>query len=53
MSVRLRILPSDIDFKILAVAFPTFGFLVLALTANPMNGAATLTAGFTNLVQAD
>ena len=42
-------LPPENDFKILVVACPTFGFLVLALTAIPINGAATLTAGFKNL----
>ena len=42
----------EIDFKKLLVACPTFGFLVLALTAIPINGAATLTAGLRNLLQA-
>ena len=46
MSVKLKFLPSLSDFNILVVACPTFGFLVLALTAFPINGAATLTAGF-------
>ena len=52
MSVRLNILPPEIDFKILVVACPTFGFFVLALTAIPINGAATLTTGFKKLFQA-
>ena len=37
---------------VLVVACPTFGFFVLALTAIPINGAATLTAGFRKLFQA-
>ena len=49
MSVKLKILPPDIDFNILVVACPTLGFLVLAETANPINGAATLTTGLRNL----
>ena len=32
MSVRRNILPPEIDFKILVVACPTFGFLVFAET---------------------
>ena len=52
MSVGDRILPPEIDFRILVVACPTFGFFVLALTAIPINGAATLIAGFKNLFQA-
>ena len=52
ISVSDKILPPLIDFKILVVAAPTFGFLVLALTAIPINGAATLTARFRNLFQA-
>ena len=52
MSVSDKILPPEIDFNILVVACPTFGFLVLALTAVPINGTATLTAGFRNLFQA-
>ena len=48
MSVKLNIFPPDIDFKILVVAAPTLLFLVLALTAIPIKGAATLTAGFKN-----
>ena len=50
-SVRDDFLPPDI-LKILVVAGPTFGFLVLLLTAIPLNGAATLKAGFKNLFQA-
>ena len=52
ISVRLRILPPLKLFNILVVAAATFGFLVLAPTAIPINGAATLTAGFRNLIQA-
>ena len=51
-SVKLNILPQDVFFNILVVACPTLGFLVLALTAMPINGAATLTADFKNLFQA-
>ena len=50
--VKLNILPQDVLFNILVVACPTLGFLVLALTAMPINGAATLTADFKNLFQA-
>ena len=46
ISVRLKILPPEIDFKILLVACPTAGFLDLALTAIPINGAVALIAGF-------
>ena len=49
MSVKLKILPPEIDFKISVVACPTFGLFVFAETAIPINGAATLTAGFKNL----
>ena len=52
MSVRLNILPPEIDFKILVVACPTFGFLDLALTTNAMNGAVALIAGLSNLFRA-
>ena len=52
MSVKPKILQQDILFNILVVASPTLGFLVLALTAMPINGAATLTADFKNLFQA-
>ena len=52
MSVKLKILPPEIDFKILVVACPTFGFLVLALIAIHINGAVALIAGFRNLFQA-
>ena len=52
MSVKLIILPQDILFNILVVACPLLGFVVLALTAMPINGAATLTADFKNLFQA-
>ena len=51
MSLKIENLPLDIDFKIFVVACPTFGFLVLAPTAMPINGAATLTAGFQKLFQ--
>ena len=46
MSVKTKILPPDILFHILVFACPIFGFLVLAHTAIPVNGAATLTACF-------
>ena len=52
MSVKLNILPPEIDFKILVVACPTFGFLVLAETAIPIKGAVALRAGFRNLFHA-
>ena len=52
MSVKLNVLLQDILFDILVVACPTLGFLVSALTAMPINGAATLTADFKNLFQA-
>ena len=52
MSVSDKIIPPEIDFIKLVVACLAFGFLVLALTAITINGAATLTAGFKNLFQA-
>ena len=52
MSVNDKTLTHDILFKVLAVACPTFWFLILAPTAMPMIEAATLTAGFRNLFQA-
>ena len=52
MSVKLKILPPDILLRILVVACPTFGFLVLAVTAIPINGAVALIAGLRNLFQA-
>ena len=52
MSVKLKILPTDIDFNILVVAWPNFVFLVLAPTAMPINGAVVLIAGFRTLFQA-
>ena len=52
-SVKLKILPPDIHFKILVVGCPTVGFFVFAETAIPMNAAATLASGFKNLFQAD
>ena len=52
ISVKLKILPPEKGFRILVVACPTFGFLVLALTAIPINGAVALIAGFKNLFQA-
>ena len=52
MSVRLIISPPEMEFNILVVAAATFGFFVLAPTAIPINGAATLTAGFRNFFQA-
>ena len=45
MSVKLNILPPLIFFKILVVAAAIFGFLVLAPTAIPINGAVALIAG--------
>ena len=52
MSVKPKILPPDILFEILVVACPTFGFLVLALTAVPMKGAVALVSSLTSLFQA-
>ena len=52
MSVKLKILPPEIDFNILVVAAATFGFLVLAPTAIPINGAVALIAGLRNLFPA-
>ena len=52
MSVKLDILPREIDINLLVVACPAFGFLVLALTAISISGAATLTERFKNLFQA-
>ena len=46
------ILPPEIDFRILVVACPTLGFLVLALTAIPINGAVALIADFRIFFQA-
>ena len=45
ISVSDKFLPPDFDFKILAVACPTFGFLVLELTAIPIYGLAIFNAG--------
>ena len=50
ISVSDKILPPDILFKIFVVACPTFGFLVFAETAMPINGAVALIAGFKNFV---
>ena len=52
MSVKLNILPPEIDFNILVVACATFGFFVFAETTIPINRAATLTAGFKIFFQA-
>ena len=52
ISIRDETLHLLIDFDILVVARPTLGFLVLALTAIPMNGAATLTVDFKNFFKA-
>ena len=52
ISVSDKVLTPDIDFKILTVACPTFGFLVLALTAIPIYGLAIFNAGLKNLFQA-
>ena len=51
ISVSDKILPPLIDFNILVVACQTFGFLVLALTAIPINGAVALIAALRNLFQ--
>ena len=48
ISVNDKILPPLMLFKTLVVAAPTFGIFVLELTAIPMNGAATLTAGLSS-----
>ena len=52
MSVTLKFLPPDILFKILPVALPISGSLVLADTAIPINGLAILRAFFKNLFPA-
>ena len=52
MSVRLKVLLLEIDFKIIVVACPTFGFFVLALTAISINGAVALIEGLRNIFQA-
>ena len=52
ISVSDTISPHEIDFKLLVVACPTFGFLVLALPVIPTIGAVSLIAGFGNLFQA-
>ena len=52
ISVNDNMLPPLMLLNILAVAAATFGFLVLAPTAIPINGAATLTAGLRNLFHA-
>ena len=50
-SVKFIAIPPEIDFKILVVAGATFGFLIFAPTAIPINGAAILTAEIKNLSQ--
>ena len=52
ISVGDKFLQPLFAFNIFVVACPTFGLLVLADTAMPMKGAATLTAGLRNLLQA-
>ena len=52
ISVKLKILPPEIDFSILVVAAPIFGFFVFAETAIPIYGLAIFNAGFKNLLQA-
>ena len=52
MSVSDKFLPREIDFKILVVASPTFGFFVLAETDIPINGTVPLIAGLRNLLHA-
>ena len=51
MLISGEILAPDILFNVLVVACPTFGFLVFAETAIPINGAVSLIAGFRNLFQ--
>ena len=51
ISVRLNIFPPDILFNILVVACPTLRFLVLSLTAIPMNRAVALRDGSRKLFQ--
>ena len=45
MIIKLNIFPHDILFETFVVVLATSGFLVLAPTAIPINGAATMTAG--------
>ena len=52
MSVRLNILPPEIDFKIFVVAAATFGFYVLAPTAIAITGASVFIVVFKSLDQA-
>ena len=48
-SVTLKIFPPVNDFKVLVIACPILGFLVLAPTAIPINGAVGIMSGFKNL----
>ena len=52
ISIKLKILPPEIDFNILVFACPTFGSLVFAETAIPINGAVALIAVFRILIEA-
>ena len=52
MSVKLKVLPQLIDFRILPVALPISGFFVSAAMAIPVNGLAMFNAGLRNLLQA-
>ena len=52
ISVSDKNLPPVLLFNKLVVACPNLGFLVLAPTAIPINGAVPLIAGFRNLFQA-
>ena len=49
ISVRLKILPPVIDFKIFVVAAPTLAFLLFAPTAIPITGASVLIVGLRKL----
>ena len=46
------VVPPLIDFNLLVVACPTFGFFVFAETAIPSNGAVALIAGLKKLFHA-
>ena len=51
-SVKLNFFPPVNDIRILVIACPILGILVLAPTAIPINGAVALMSGFKNLFQA-
>ena len=51
VSVVDRILPPDLLFEVFVVAWPTLVLFVVAATAFPTNGLATLTADLRNISQ--